>query len=37
VGHARTPSRYLQAGQSLVTEVALLGRCTNRIVAEAGR
>lgn len=34
VGHARKPSRYLAAGQRLVTEVAGLGRCDNLIVAD---
>lgn len=37
VGHARTPPRYLKAGQRLVTEVAGLGRCVNLIVADPGR
>ncbi|GAB2680784.1 fumarylacetoacetate hydrolase family protein [Thalassiella azotivora] len=34
VGHARKPARYLRAGQTVVTEVAGLGRCENRVVAE---
>ncbi|SEH02176.1 acylpyruvate hydrolase [Nonomuraea solani] len=35
VGHARKPPRYLRAGQHLVTAVDGLGRCANRIVADA--
>jgi acylpyruvate hydrolase len=34
VGHARKPARYLQAGQVLTTEIAGLGRCDNRVVAD---
>lgn len=34
VGHARTPARYLGAGQTLVTEVEGLGRCVNTVVAD---
>lgn len=36
VGHARKPARYLEVGQTLVTEVAGLGRCENRVVADPG-
>lgn len=32
VGHARTPARYLSAGQSVVTEIAGIGRCENTVV-----
>jgi len=32
VGHARTPARYLTAGQKVVTEVEGLGRCENLVV-----
>jgi len=35
VGHARKPPRYLEAGQVLTTEIAGLGRCENRVVADA--
>jgi acylpyruvate hydrolase len=35
VGHARQPPRYLRAGQLLVTAVDGLGRCANRVVAQA--
>jgi acylpyruvate hydrolase len=34
VGHARTPARYLQPGQKVVTTVEHLGRCENLVVAE---
>lgn len=34
VGHARTPPRYLAPGSHIVTEIAGLGRCENRAVAE---
>lgn len=34
VGHARGPARYISAGQTLETEVAGLGRCVNRVVAD---
>ncbi|PRY50183.1 acylpyruvate hydrolase [Geodermatophilus tzadiensis] len=34
VGHARTPPRYLQVGQTLTTEIGGLGRCENRVVAD---
>jgi acylpyruvate hydrolase len=34
VGHARTPARYLSAGQTVVTEIAGIGRCTNRVVQD---
>ena len=34
VGHARKPSRYMKAGQRLVTEISGIGRCENTIVAE---
>jgi acylpyruvate hydrolase len=34
VGHARTPPRYLTAGQTLVTSVAGLGTLTNVVVDE---
>lgn len=34
VGHARTPQRYLAAGQTLVTTVAGLGTLTNAVVDE---
>jgi acylpyruvate hydrolase len=36
VGHAREPVRYLEVGQRLTTEIAGLGRCDNRVVAEPG-
>ena len=32
VGHARTPPRYLAAGQVLTTEISGLGRCDNTVV-----
>lgn len=32
VGHARTPPRYLAAGDDLVTEIEGLGRCQNAVV-----
>ncbi|MER5477578.1 fumarylacetoacetate hydrolase family protein [Streptomyces sp. NPDC002734] len=35
VGHARKPARYLTGGESVVTEIAGLGRLENRIVREA--
>ncbi len=35
VGHARKPPVYLAGGETLVTEVEGLGRCENRVVAEA--
>lgn len=35
VGHARKPPRYLQPGQVLTTEIQGLGRCENRVVADA--
>ncbi|MFE5212185.1 fumarylacetoacetate hydrolase family protein [Streptomyces sp. NPDC056600] len=35
VGHARKPARYLTGGESVVTEIAGLGRLANRIVREA--
>jgi acylpyruvate hydrolase len=34
VGHARTPRRYLQVGQTLTTQISGLGRCENRVVAD---
>jgi acylpyruvate hydrolase len=34
VGHARSPARYLAAGDLLVTEIAGLGRAQNRAVDE---
>ncbi|MDQ2624406.1 MAG: fumarylacetoacetate hydrolase family protein [Actinomycetota bacterium] len=34
VGHARTPARYLEPGQVLVTSVSGLGELRNEIVAE---
>ena len=36
VGHARKPSRYMKAGQLLVTEISGIGRCENTIVADSG-
>jgi acylpyruvate hydrolase len=36
VGHARKPSRYMKAGQRLVTEISGIGRCENTIVADPG-
>jgi acylpyruvate hydrolase len=36
VGHARKPSRYMKAGQLLVTEISGIGRCENPIVADSG-
>ncbi|MGY1841458.1 MULTISPECIES: fumarylacetoacetate hydrolase family protein [unclassified Modestobacter] len=36
VGHARKPARYLEVGQHLTTEISGLGRCENRVVADAG-
>jgi acylpyruvate hydrolase len=36
VGHARTPARYLEAGQHLTTEISGLGRCENPVVADGG-
>ncbi|WP_034090900.1 fumarylacetoacetate hydrolase family protein [Streptacidiphilus albus] len=35
VGHARDPKEYLVAGQTVVTEVAGIGACTNKIVKES--
>jgi acylpyruvate hydrolase len=35
VGHARKPARYLEVGQHLTTEISGLGRCENRVVADA--
>ncbi|MBY8861903.1 fumarylacetoacetate hydrolase family protein [Nocardia sp. CA2R105] len=35
VGHARDPKVYLTGGETVVTQIAGLGRCTNRIVAES--
>ena len=35
VGHARTPPRYLAAGQVLTTAIAGLGECHNTVVADA--
>lgn len=32
VGHARKPARYLVAGQTVVTEIAGVGRCVNVVV-----
>ena len=37
VGHARTPARYLTAGQKVVTEVEGLGRCENLVVDDGSR
>ena len=34
VGHARKPPIYLQPGQQLVTRIADLGSCQNRVLAE---
>jgi acylpyruvate hydrolase len=34
VGHARKPARYLSAGQTVVTEIAGVGRCENLVVAD---
>ncbi|MGW5237751.1 fumarylacetoacetate hydrolase family protein [Monashia sp. NPDC004114] len=34
VGHARKPARYLEAGQTVVTEIEGLGRCENAVVAD---
>jgi acylpyruvate hydrolase len=36
VGHARTPARYLEVGQTLTTEISGLGRCENTVVADGG-
>lgn len=33
VGHARTPRRYLRAGDTLTTEIADLGRCENPVTS----
>ena len=35
VGHARDPKVYLTGGETVVTRIAGLGQCTNRIVAES--
>ena len=35
VGHARTPQRYLQAGQILTTTIEGIGECRNVCVAES--
>jgi acylpyruvate hydrolase len=37
VGHARRPARYLTGGETVVTEIAGIGRLENRIVAESSR
>jgi acylpyruvate hydrolase len=34
VGHARDPKVYLAVGQTVVTEVAGIGACSNMVVAE---
>lgn len=34
VGHARQPGRYLEAGQTVTTEISGLGRCVNTVVAD---
>ncbi|GAA4483908.1 fumarylacetoacetate hydrolase family protein [Rhodococcus olei] len=34
VGHARDPKVYLVGGETVATEIAGLGACTNRVVAE---
>jgi acylpyruvate hydrolase len=34
VGHARSPKRYLQAGDTLVTRIERLGECRNRCQTE---
>src|SRR6476469_7886671 len=34
VGHARKPARYLEVGQTVVTEIEGLGRCENVVVAD---
>ena len=35
VGHARTPARYLLGGETVVAEIAGLGRLENRVVKES--
>ncbi|MFI0941603.1 fumarylacetoacetate hydrolase family protein [Streptomyces sp. NPDC021020] len=35
VGHARRPERYLLGGETVVTEIAGIGRLENRVVKEA--
>ncbi|NJC71438.1 fumarylacetoacetate hydrolase family protein [Planosporangium thailandense] len=35
VGHARDPKVYLVGGETVVTEIAGIGACTNRIVKES--
>ncbi|GAA1955950.1 fumarylacetoacetate hydrolase family protein [Nocardioides panacihumi] len=35
VGHARDPKVYLVGGETVVTEIAGLGACTNRVVKDA--
>lgn len=37
VGHARRPSRYLQPGERVVTEIEGLGRLDNLVVPDQGR